>query len=203
MKKFLTSAAIVAALASVASASPYVLPSPQPGALTPYDMQPMWGLDAVYTFAGDSGTPDVYGARLSFNLYSSGEDTVRHQFSINATPQYGSESYDLGAQKAEVMMLPITAGYDLNLEITDDILFYVGGKAGYAFTRQELKCDGEKDTDNDGGFTFSVGGGLKYQASDAIMLKAGYEFGRTYIGSGDESGIYTGHTILVGASVQF
>lgn len=53
------------------------------------------------------------------------------------------------------------------------------------------------------GFTFSVGGGLKYQPSDAIMLKAGYEFGRTYIGSGDSKSIYTGHTILVGASVQF
>lgn len=201
MKKFLTSAAIVAALASVASAAPYVMPSPQPGALTPYDMQPMWGLDAVYTIAGDSDMPDTYGARLSFNLYSSGEDTVRHQFSLNATPQYGSDT-DMGL-KTELFMLPLTAGYDLNLEITDDVLFYAGGKAGYALTHAVEKFDGEKCTDNDGGFTFSVGAGLKYQASDAIMLKAGYEFGRSYIGSGDSKYIYTGHTILVGAAVQF
>lgn len=200
MKKFLTSAAIVAALASVASASPYVLPSPQPGALTPYDMQPMWGMDAVYTFAGDNDMPDMYGARLSFNLYSSGEDTIRHQFSINATPQYGEKDFFPGAE-GTLLMVPITAGYDLNLEITDDILFYVGGKAGYAFSHSESKAFGMKASDNDGGFTFSVGGGLKIQASDAIMLKAGYEFGRTYIGNSDY--IYTGHTILVGASVQF
>lgn len=202
MKKFLTSAVIVAALASVASASPYVLPSPQPGALTPYDMQPMWGLDAVYTISGDHDAPDMYGARLSFNLYSSGEDTVRHQFSLNVTPQYGEKDLHPGVE-LDTMALPITAGYDLNLEITDDILLYVGGKAGYTFARCEWKGAEGKDTDNDGGFTFSVGGGLKCQASDAIMLKAGYEFGRTYLDNGHKDTIYTGHTILVGASVQF
>ncbi len=201
MKKFLTSAAIVAALASVASAAPYVLPSPQPGALTPYDMQPMWGLDAVYTIAGDHDMPDMYGARLSFNLYSSGEDTVRHQFNLNVTPQFGSETID--GVKNQLFMVPMTAGYDLNLEITDDVLFYAGGKAGYALTHAVSKFDGDRETEDDGGFTFSVGGGLKYQPSDAIMLKAGYEFGRTYVGSGDSKYIYTGHTILVGASVQF
>lgn len=201
MKKFLTSAAIVAALTSVASAAPYVLPTPQPGALTPYDMQPMWELDAAYTIAGDRDMPDMYGARLSFNLYSSGEDTVRHQFSLNAMPQFGSETTD--GLKAEVFMLPMTAGYDLNLEITDDVLFYAGGKAGYTLAHGTFKFAGMRDTDDDGGFTFSVGAGLKYQASDAVMLKAGYEFGRTYIGNGDSKLIYTGHTILVGAAVQF
>lgn len=202
MKKFLTSAAIVAALASVASASPYVLPSPQPGALTPYDNQPMWGLDAVYTISGKTELADVYGARLSFNLYTSGEDTVRHQFSLNATPQYGEEKYSDGAE-GELFMLPLTAGYDLNLEITDEVLFYAGGKAGYTFAHASVKDGYFKDTDDDGGFTFSVGTGLKYQASEAIMLKAGYEFGRTYIGHGDNKFIYTGHSILVGAAVQF
>lgn len=202
MKKFLTSAAIVAALASVASAAPYVMPSPQPGALTPYDIQPMWGLDAVYTIAGDSEDLDMYGARLSFNLYSSGEDSVRHQFSLNATPQYGNDTIEAGV-KAESFVLPVTFGYDLNLELTDDVLFYAGGKAGWSFAHTELKSDGAKEDDDDNGFTFSVGAGLKYQASDAIMLKAGYEFGRTYFGSGDDKTIYTGHTILVGASVQF
>lgn len=202
MKKFLTSAAIVAALASVASAAPYVMPSPQPGALTPYDIQPMWGLDAVYTIAGDSDDVDTYGARLSFNLYSSGEDSVRHQCSLNVTPQYGKDDIAAGID-AEVFMLPITAGYDLNLEITDDVLFYAGGKAGYAFAHSSVEGGGEKVSDDDSGFTFSVGAGLKYQASDAIMLKAGYEFGRTYFGSGNDKAIYTGHSILVGASVQF
>lgn len=202
MKKFLTSAAIVAALASVASAAPYVLPSPAPGALIPYDNQPMWGLDAVYTIAGESHTPDMYGARLSFNLYTSGEDTVRHQFSLNATPQYGSEKFGDG-EKGELTLIPLTAGYDLNLEITDDVLIYAGGKAGYAFSHSTAKAMGEKATDDDGGFTYSVGAGLKYQASDAIMLKAGYEFGRTYIGHGDSKFTYTGHSILVGAAVQF
>lgn len=202
MKKFLTSAAIVAALASVASAAPYVLPSPAPGALIPYDNQPMWGLDAVCTLSGDSDMTDVYGARLSFNLYTSGEDTVRHQFSLNATPQYGEEKFSNGA-KEKLFMAPITAGYDLNLAITDDVIFYAGGKAGYAFAHASIEDEIGKDSDDDGGFTFSVGTGLKYQASDAIMLKAGYEFGRSYIGHGDNKYIYTGHSILVGASVQF
>ena len=198
----------MAALSGVASAAPYVLPSPQPGALTPYDMQPHYGLDAVYTISGDSEAPDVYGVRLSFNLYNSGEDSVRHQFSLNVTPQIGSDDtmYEGHDIDVDLKFLPITFGYDLNLEITDKTLFYMGGKAGYtlAQTKFKVKETGDEDKDDCNGFTFSVGAGLKYQASDAVMLKLGYEFGKIYLeDKTDADSIYTGHSIILGVSCQF
>lgn len=208
MKKLLTIASLMAALSGVASAAPYVLPSPQPGALTPYDMQPHYELDAVYTISGESNIPDVYGVRLSFNLYNSGEDSVRHQFSLNVTPQMGSDDLmdDGEAFEVDLKFLPITGGYDLNLEVTDKVLFYMGGKAGYTLAQTELKDKGTgyKDKDNCSGFTFSVGAGLKYQAGDAVMLKLGYEFGKIYLeDNADEDAIYTGHSIILGVSCQF
>lgn len=208
MKKLFTIASVMAALTGVATAAPYVLPSPQPGALTPYDMQPHYGIDAIYTISGDSDVPDVYGARLSFNLYTSGSDTVRHQFSVNVTPQYGEEDVTVNGYKVDedLFMMPITLGYDLNLGLTDSVLVYVGGKAGYALTHNKFKVRelGYKESDDDGGFNFSVGGGLKFQASDAILIKLGYEFGKTYIDTSDDSdSIYTGHSIILGVSCQF
>ncbi|MGN0837142.1 MAG: outer membrane protein [Akkermansia sp.] len=209
MKKLLNIASLMAALSGVASAAPYVLPSPQPGALTPYDIQPHYGIDAIYTISGDNEAPDLYGVRLSFNLYSSGEDSVRHQFSLNVTPQLGSKDItnaDGYKCESDIRVLPFTGGYDLNLEITDKTLFYMGGKAGYALAQTEEK---DKDThvktkDHCRGFTFSVGAGFKYQPSDAIMLKLGYEFGKMYLeDNAAPDSIYTGHSIILGVSCQF
>lgn len=198
MKTILISAVVALACAELAAAAPYVLPSPQPGELTVYDMQPMWGVAGVYTFSGKHELPDVYGARLHFDLYTDGYEFARHSFNMNATPQWGSEH--IGLYRKHLFLCPFTAGYDLNLELTDSLLFFLGGKAGYAISHNSSKVYGLKWSDADGGFTFSVGAGLKYQASEAIMLKAGYEFGRSYIGRGRNRFDYTGHSILVGAS---
>lgn len=206
MKTILISAVLGFACADLAAASPYVLPSPQPGALTVYDMQPMWGVSGVYTFSGKSSLPDVYGPRLHFDLYTDGYEFARHSFNMNATPQWGREHRRRSVEN--LFLCPFTAGYDLNLELTDSLLFYLGGKAGYALSHASVKsrccrhcC--RKRSDTDGGFTFSVGGGLRYQASEAVMLRVGYEFGRSYIGSGADRFHYTGHSILLGISRLF
>ena len=205
MKKCLSIITLLGALAGTASAAPYVLPSPQPGALTPYDMQPVYAIEGLYAI-GDDDTPDTWGVRGSFNLYSSADSTVRHQFNINVGYETGDESeYSDGIySKVDMYKIPITAGYDLNIGLTDDIFLTIGGKAGY--TMGEIETDwGSDDID---GFTFRVGGGLKIQCSDAVYLKAGYEFTRTYFGDskfgGSTQNIILGqHVISVGLGCQF
>lgn len=205
MKKVLSLIATLTALAGTASAAPYVLPAPQPGALTPYDMQPHYALDAIYGIADDNDFIDMYGVRGSFNLYSSGADTVRHQFNINVAAMTGRDTDHVGfaTLKTEAYTLPVTAGYDLNVEVCDDVLLYVGGKAGYSFGEIKEKYMGKTEKCTKGGFTYSVGGGIKVQCSDAVMLKLGYEFGRTYIDSGHGNINFGLHSIIAGVSVQF
>lgn len=206
MKKCLSIITLLGALSGVASAAPYILPSPQPGALTPYDWQPVYAIEGLYSLADDSDDPDTWGVRGSFNLYSSGENTVRHQFSLNVGYEIGDESDE--NSEVELYKIPLTAGYDINLELTDSVMLYAGGKAGYAFGDIDVTVDNTSYSESAGGFTFSVGGGLKVQCSDSVYVKAGYEYTRTYFGDsnigGETTNIILGqHVISLGIGCQF
>lgn len=199
MKKLLSIATLLGALTGAASAAPYVLPSPQPGALTPYDIQPVYSIEGLYGIAQDSEDPDTWGVRGSLSLYSDASSDVRHQFTLSVAGQWGSETNDAG-EDVDLFLLPVTLGYDFNLEIVDSVFLYAGAKAGYAWADLEV----DSDSKSTGGFTWSVGAGLKVQCSDSIYVKAGYEFGRTYfddVRGKDE--IYGQHVISVGVGCQF
>ena len=193
MKKLLSIASILTALAGTASAAPYYLPSPQYGALTPYDMQPVYAIDAIYA-VGDGEMLDTWGVRGSFNLYNDAEGTFRHQFNVGVGYECGEDKID--SINTEIYLIPVTAGYDLNIELTDGILLTIGGKAGYSMGKIK---DDEGYSDNIDGFTFRVGGGLKVQCSEAVYIRAGYEFGRTF--TDDDN--FGQHIISVGVGCQF
>ena len=192
MKKLLSTMTLLGALSGAASALPYYTAVPAGGELTPYDAQPVYSIDALYTIGAGDVDLDMWGVRGSFNLYSSGEATFRHQASINISPQWGDEN------EADFFALPLTVGYDVNIELTDDVLFYMGAQAGYSWWNAE-DAWGEA---NEGGFIWAVGAGLKFQCSDDVYIRTGYEFGRTYLG-GEIDDIYGGHTIMVGVGVTF
>ncbi len=226
MKKLLSIATLLGALAGAASAAPYVLPSPQPGALTPYDMQPVYAIEGLYGIAQDSDMPDTYGVRGSFNIYSDAEGSFRHQFSVNVAALWGSDDAPLASyvpsttleypgQKVDVdlFMLPVTVGYTLNIELTDSVMLFLGAKAGYAWSQGELSATVNtangpvsiSEDESSGGFTYSVGAGLKIQCSDSVYVHVGYEFGRSYFDFNLENGdlIYGAHTISLGIGSQF
>lgn len=192
MKKLLSIASILTVLAGTASAAPYYLPSPQPGALTPYDMQPVYAIDAIYAI-GDDDMIDTWGVRGSFNLYNDAEGTFRHQFNVGVGYEFGDDK--IGGVDTDIYLIPITAGYDLNIELVDDIFLTIGGKAGY--TMGEIENDW--GSDNIDGFTFRVGGGLKIQCSDAVYVRTGYEFGRTFTDPDN----FGQHIITIGVGCQF
>lgn len=199
MKKYLLASGLLAALSMTASAAPYVLPTPQPGALTPYDWQPTYQIEGLYGVASPSDTyTDMWGARLSFNLYSNQEATFRHQWSINVAGMWGDETKD--DIKRDQFMLPITLGYDLNIALTDDILFYLDGKAGVAVSDMKWKdkTSHQEWQEDKTRFTFLVGAGFKIIASDAIQIKAGYEYQRAYL----ERNLGM-HVISLGVGVTF
>lgn len=198
MKKVLSLVTMLAALAGSASAAPYVLPSPQPGALTAYDIQPVYAVDALYAMSDDA--PDSWGVRGSLSLYSDAESSFRHQFSLNVAYLTGDETSH--GVKADMDLIPVTLGYDMNIEITDNVMFTMGGKAGYAFGEGELKdADGKIKADLDG-FTFSVGAGIKVQCSESVYLRAGYEYAKTSPNESDVDDIKQ-HIISVGVGCQF
>ncbi len=200
MKKLLLSAGFLAAISMTASAAPYVLPTPQTGALTPYDWQPTYQVEFLYGIAAPSSTySDLYGPRISFNLYSNQEATFRHEWSIDVAALWGDETKN--GIKREEFMLPITLGYALNIALTDDILLYIDGKAGVAIGDMKWKdLDNNEDLPkySSTDFTFLVGAGVKVIASDAIQVKVGYEYQRAYF---DKTlGL---HVISVGVGVTF
>lgn len=193
MKKLLSIATLLAALSGAASAAPYVLPGNMPGNLTPYDIQPVYSVEGLYGIADESSEMDTYGVRLRLSLYSDAATDLRHQFSINLAGMWGSED------GVDLFMMPVTAGYDLNMELSDSVMFYISAKAGYCFG--DLDAGG--DSADASGFTYSVGAGLKFQCSESIYLNVGYEFGRTYFDTSEVDDIYGQHIISVGIGCQF
>ena len=212
------------AVAGSATAAPYYLPSPAGGALTPYDWQPVYSLEGLYNFSDRDAAPDTYGARLSFNLYNTGEGSVRHQFSINAGYEIGDHDVNIPFNDEatrigiDLTRIPLTMGYDINLGITDNVFIDLGAKAGYAWGNVESKVkesgsfEGHSVKDTLGGFTFSLGAGIKVQCSEAIYVKLGYEFSRTFYGKISSPDMNSGmgkslnygqHSIVVGVGCLF
>ncbi|MFI3244331.1 MAG: outer membrane beta-barrel protein [Akkermansia sp.] len=214
MNKLFSTLLLAATFAGSASAYSYTTPGVA-GALTPYDMQPTYSLEALYGIAADSADPDMYGARLGFSLYNNAQSNIRHQFGLYLAYLGGSESYTDGAYVADVdtNMMPLTFGYDVNFLVTDNIMIDLGAKAGYAMACTDVTLKDSatglsgKDNLESGGFTYSVGAAVKFVASDSIQVKLGYEYSRTYL-EGDYLGqsfkqTYGAHIISLGASVTF
>lgn len=208
MKKILSLVTLLGMMVGTASAAPYYMPQPAGGSLTPYDWQPVYSIEGVYSFVDGDSLPDTYGARLNFSLYNNAVSSVRHQFSINAGYESGSDTFtEEGFRfKTELSRIPITLGYDANIVLTDHVMLDLGAKAGYAFGEIEGKTDLGSISDTIGGFTFSLGAGIKIQCSESIYVKAGYEFSRTFYGRAidDEfNANYGQHSIVIGVGALF
>lgn len=224
MKKILSLVTLLGALAGTASAAPYYLPSPAGGALTPYDWQPVYSADFIYGFSTGDVAPDTYGARLNLSLYNTAAGSARHQFTISAGYDQGSHNVDVlfrdvnARVDIEMDRIPLTLGYDINLGITESVFIDLGAKAGYAWGNIDSKVkesgsmSNRSVSDTLGGFTFSLGAGIKVQCSDSIYVKLGYEFSRTFFGKIDNENFnhgmqrslnYGQHSILFGIGATF
>ncbi len=228
MKQIVPTLALLSALAGSAAAAPYVLPSPQPGAYTPYDWHPVYALEGLYGISLHDDLPDTYGVRGSMNIYSGGGNSFRHQFSVNVAAMWGSDDTPLGnfllpsatllpaGQYADLdlFVLPVTFGYNANIGLSEGASFYLGAKAGYAWSHSKLsgtvsKRDGWRehlsDSDSGGGFTFSVGAGFQFRCSEMLSLNIGYEYGRSELGRHfeDKDFTYAAHTIVLGIGGEF
>ncbi len=210
MKYVFTPLLVAGSLCSVACAAPYVLPANQPGALTPYDIQPVYALEALYGKAAHSDEPDVWGPRLRFNLYSDAASELRQQFSLNVAALWGSESSHAaeGSCSTDLFLLPLTVGYDINIALSDRMLFFVGGKAGYAWADADTTCRDShvrrSRSGSSGGFTWSAGAGFKYMPNDTLYLSLGYEYAGTDMHVGHHSsGSLRQHIISLGVGCQF
>lgn len=167
---------------SLVHAAPYYLPTPPGGGLTPYDWQPTWLLEGLYA-KGAHHTPDTCGFRFNLQLYNNGEDRIRHEFGTGIAPQWGNDHryYSEGFRtRQHVFHLPVTAGYTLNLGITDSIFLFLGGRAGWAYGHYKETAPDFHNSGNYSGFSFSAGGGLKIQCNERLYVQLGYEFGRSY-----------------------
>lgn len=206
MKKLLSLIPLLGLAAGTASADPYYSAQPAGGELTPYDLQPVYSLEALYNFSEKSQAPDTSGARLNFSLYSDGESAVRHQFSVSAAYERGTDKVSLFGSddlfKVTAERMPLTLGYDVNIALFENVMLDLGVKGGYAFGTAELNAFGVKE--HMGGATYSMGAGIKVQLSESVSGKLGYEFSRTFYRKFGSSHLNLNqHGIVLGVGVLF
>lgn len=200
MKKHLL---IFALCSSCASAAPYYLATPAGGALTPYDWQPTTRLEGLYAI-GASDTPDTAGFRLGLHLYNNAVAAVRHEFSFGLAPQWGNGHRHRHEHRAsqDLFLMPLTAGYSLNLKLLDNISLALGGKAGWAFGHYKEHSTLHHESGAFNGFTFAAGAGLHIQCSERVYVQAGYDFARTYTNTHHDD-IWGQHIISAGIGWLF
>jgi opacity protein-like surface antigen len=159
----------------------------QPAPQTACTWQPEFSLEYLHGSADHKGEVDTDGIRAGFSIYTNTDSKFSHQFSLNLGYEWGdiSESHDDGIiGKLDETKTSLTLGYDLNYALTEKFTVFVGAKAGwslcdYEFSVPHYNFKWEQDMD---GFTYSIGAGVKYQITESVHVKAGYELNRTYYG---------------------
>ena len=170
--------------------------------------QPEFSLEYLHSVTEHNDEIATQGVRANFSVIRNTNSAFSHQFSLSASYEYGDEHVGVDEFQGEMdeTKTTLTLGYDLNYAITDKFKVFVGAKAGYATTDVELKVPAYnlKLTADMEGFTASVGGGVKYQITESINVKAGYEFGRYFMGHYEEENIiFNQHIISVGVGYKF
>ena len=194
MKTCFSTLIMLGVLAGTVVAAPYYAAEPAGGALTPYDPQPVYTLETLYSSGQHRQDPDLWGLRGNFSFYSSGDAEIRHEGLLSVASQWGTLRGE--AHKSDCFYLPATVGYNLNMEVTDDVLLYMGGKGGYAWLNTQPGPSA-------GGATWSVGAGLKFQCTQSTYVQVGYEYGRTHFSHGDLRGNMGEHTFSFGVGCTF
>lgn len=210
MKTIISTIILGVGMASSAMASNYYQSAQTYGAYNAHDLQPIYSIDALHALGKDN-LFDMSGARLGFNLYSNMDESFRHQFSLNLGYLTGSDdlSYMGIAFEGDATLMPVTLGYDMNIELSDSVLLNIGGKAGVVFGDFEASLHtpmGKHSlSDDQTAFTCSVGAGLKFILSEQVHLKVGYEYSRSHFDHEvrDLMGILGQHVISLGFGVRF
>ena len=173
--------------------------------------QPEFSLEYLYGHADCSDEMDTQGIRASIGTTLNTNSAFSHTFSLNLGYDWGDKADIVNGDSAnlEENKTTITLGYDLNYALTDKVTLYVGAKAGYATGELELSRPARNFavTEDLEGFTYSVGGGVKYQITENVHLKAGYEFNRSYFGhigpNNQENYLPCLHVFSVGVGYKF
>jgi opacity protein-like surface antigen len=196
------------ALAGVAAAGTEETITLQPAPQTACTLQPEFSIEYLHGYADHKGEVDTDGIRAGFSIYTKTDSKFSHQFSLNLGYEWGdvSESHDGIIGKLDETKTSLTLGYDLNYALTEKFTVFVGAKAGwslcdYEFSVPHYNFKWEQDID---GFTYSIGAGVKYQITESVHVKAGYEFNRIYLGDFfGENIIPNMHVISVGLGYKF
>ena len=196
------------ALAGIAAAGTEEVITLQSAPQTACTWQPEFSLEYLHSVTENNDEIATQGVRANFSVIRNTNSAFSHQFSLSASYEYGDEHCGVDEFYGEMdeTKTTLTLGYDLNYAITDKFKVFVGAKAGYATTDVEMKVPAYnlKLTGEMEGFTYSVGAGVKYQITESINVKAGYEFGRYFMGHYEgESIIFNQHIISVGVGYQF
>ncbi len=176
MKKTLTFLSLMGAMATSAVAGTVAIA--QAPVLPDNGWQPAVAFDAVAAFADQSVNPDLWGGRVTFSMYKSGNDKLTHEVNASVAALTGHSDYH--GVTLDVDQISFTVGYNLNYRLADKWTAFVGAKVGFTHFGAEVKDDEFKLDDTDIGFQWSAGTGLKYELRKDVDVVVAYEFRRVY-----------------------
>ncbi len=203
MKKTLTFLSLMTAMATSAVAGTVAI-APAP-AIVPAAPVSAWEYAAGVEFAGaladQSMNPNLWGARLTMNLYKPATDKVTHEVNFGLGYLNGSES--IMEADVEVTQIPITVGYNAHYSLTDKLSVFAGAKLGLNVFKGDVEVGAWSNDDTDWGWQWSIGTGITYNLNGKADLVLAYDFTRVYADLAHTSADLGYHIISLGLRFPF
>lgn len=147
-------------------------------------------LTGMHAWATEEGEPDQFGGLIDIHA-NIDSGSVFHTLSLTSGYMWGDHTY-MGF-KCFREIVPVLAGYTLNLPLSEKASFYLGGKAGIAWSYADIKGSRRYAVSTPGGqvvsggysgvlwsdsgtaFTYSISAGLTFSINEQTDFKIGYE----------------------------
>ena len=146
-------------------------------------------LTGMHAWATEEGEPNQFGGLLDIHA-NIDSGSVYHTLSL--TSGYMGGEYTYMGYKCFREIVPVLAGYTLNLPLSEKASFYLGGKAGIAWSYAEIRGSSSYAVSTPGGvatgsssgvlasdsgtaFTYALSVGFSFAVGEKTDLKIGYE----------------------------
>ena len=146
-------------------------------------------LTGMHAWATEEGEPNQFGGLLDIHS-NIDSGSVYHTFSLTSGYMGGEHTY-MG-YKCFREIVPVLAGYTLNLPLSEKASFYLGGKAGIAWSYAEIRGSSSYAVSTPGGvatgsssgvlasdsgtaFTYALSVGFSFAVGEKTDFKIGYE----------------------------
>ncbi len=143
------------------------------------NLQSQFSISVGYYYGSESSEGMIeqttYTPAQSYRYYS----YLTGRYETVTRPAKYETDYVEGTVKTETMMIPVTFAYALNINLSDNVVFFPSFKVGYTYG--ETSYSGDDSTSDFNGFQWAIGFGFKVKLSPSVFVQTAVEYNSLHV----------------------